>query len=289
MAGRTTTARPAGGRSQRLVFFLGLVLAAISAVVVFIIAQSAGDDGGTVGGRVAVVTAREEIAQGTLVTADMLQVSFVAPEEALDDVFTSRSAVVDRLATEDIPAGAQISTGMVSDKTGDSLAFKVSPGMRALSIEVREVVTAGGNIKPGDRVDVIGVFEVDRDADVNSLLSWLAPGHSVELPGPAPGVSEAEAENLDYVVTVTLLQDVRVVAVAQELAPTVRENEGTLIDEEVDSEPRAATATLEITPEQAQLMTLADEYGILRLSARSPGDEESRDVAPIVTTVKRTN
>jgi pilus assembly protein CpaB len=292
MTGQTTTAGPVKTRSQRLVLITGVLLAAIAAVLVFVIARSAGDEGGGGGGgtdNVAAVVAQEDIAKGTLITADALEVTFVGPDEAVPEVFTSRRSVVDRLATEDIAVGEQVSAASVSDKATDSLAFKVSPGMRALSIEVKEVVTAGGNVKPGDRVDILGIFEADENTDLESLVSLLAPGQTVVIPEFAKAAqSDPESDSVMFVVTATLLQDVKVLAVAQELAATASNNDEVVIDENVDAEPRAATATLELTPDQSQLMTLADEYGILRLSARSVGDESTAPVAPIIATLEKT-
>src|SRR3990170_3972203 len=146
MAGRTMS-KGLTGRSQRLVFLTGVLLAAVAAVLVFLIASSSG--GGS-GDRVPVVTAAQDIPTGTRVTSDMLQVSFVGADEAQDGVFSSRSQVIDRQATDDITSGSQVVTDSVTSSTGDGVAYLVEPGHLAISVEVKEVVTAGGNLKPGD-------------------------------------------------------------------------------------------------------------------------------------------
>jgi Flp pilus assembly protein CpaB len=285
MAGQTI-ARPRADKTQRYVFFLGLALAAIAAVVAFVAVSSS--DGGTGSGDVAVVTANQQIPAQTRITSDMLSVQYLNPDNANAEAFSSRAQLVDRVVTEDIAAGAQILPSMVSEVTGDGLTFKLNPGMRGVSVEVQEVVIAGGNIKPGDRVDVVGVFEVDSVEAANHLLAQLGTTYSVEKPVLAP-VAEGQDENLDtFVLTVTLFQNVKVLGLAQTLTPDTAG--GTLAEEVEDAqtEPRAATATFEVTPAQAQALTLADEYGILRAGARAVGDEETANVAPTIVTLSRT-
>ncbi len=75
MAGHTV-AKKFGGRSQRLVLFLGLVLAAIAAVIVFAAVNGADSGGGS--DTVPVVQAKEAIPADTRITSDMLEVKFVS-------------------------------------------------------------------------------------------------------------------------------------------------------------------------------------------------------------------
>jgi len=274
--------RPRRDKSQRYVFYLGLLLAAIAAVIVFVAINSA--ESGTTGGTVAVVVANDAIPAQTRVTSDMLSVKFLSPDAASPDAFSSRSQLVDRVVTAEIDAGAQILPSMVSEVAGDSLTFKVEAGMRGVSVEVREVVTAGGNIKPGDKVDVVGVFQVKSVEAANHLLAQLGLAYTVA----DPDLDEADEGAQSFVLTTTLLQNVKVVGLAQTLTPTTAS--GTLAEEvkEADTEPKAATATVQVTPAQAQMLTTADEFGILRMDARPVGDEALVDVPATLIVVERT-
>jgi Flp pilus assembly protein CpaB len=294
MAGRTV-ANKLGGRSQRLVFFLGLVLAAIAAVIVFA-AVNGSDSGTSTGGTVPVVVAQQAIPADTRITKDMLQVEFVPAGEANADAFTARSHLVDRVVTEDVEAGAQVLPAMVSERAGDGLAFKVEPGMRGISVEVREVVTAGGNIKPGDQVDLVGIFEVTSVEAANHLLAQLGTGYTVAEPefvaaiaaAPSSAAGEEEEEPERFVLTVTLLQNVKILGLAQTLTETTAG--GTFaedVEENADTEPRASTATLELTPNQAQMATTGDEYGIYRMDIRAPGDDAVVAVEPTLIVVEK--
>jgi len=272
--------RPRRDRSQRYVFYLGVLLAAIAAIIVFVAINSA--ESGT-GSTVAVVVANDTIPAQTRVTSDMLSVRFLSPDAANPDAFSSRSQLVDRVVTTEIAAGAQILPSMVSDVIGDGLAFKVDPGMRGISVEVREVVTAGGNIKPGDKVDVVGVFQVDSVEAANHLLAQLGLTYKVA----DPDLEEGDVAQ-SYVLTTTLLQNVKVLGLAQTLTTTTAS--GALAQEvkEADAEPKAATATVQVTPAQAQMLTTADEFGILRMDARPVADEALVDVPATLIVVERT-
>ena len=289
---KSETARPFGERKQRLVLYVGLLFATLAAVLVLVIAGNSGGGGG--GATQSAVVASQSIPADTRVTAEMLEVKLLDAEEVSADAFTARSQVIDRVVTEDVAAGQQIVPTLVSDKVGEGLAFTVSPGMRALSINVQEVVTAGGNVEPGDKVDIIGVFRLPASIDqetLNAALAYLAPGFTIELPTP-PEPVEGETDFApvggDYVLTVTLVQDLKVLGVAQSLVTRpVADSTAADSTEEAESEPGAVTATLELTPDQAQKLTLSDEYAIPRMAARAVNDAEVVGTAPVLIQLSR--
>ena len=285
MAGQTI-AKPRGNKTQRYVFYLGLLLAGIAAIIVFVAVNGAesGTGGGSAGGNVPVVVANDVIPAQTRITTEMLTVKFVSPEEASADAFTSHSQLVDRVVTEEVAAGAQILPTAVSDTAGDGLAFKVEPGMRGISVSVQEVVIAGGNLRPGDRVDLVGIFSVADVESANYILQILGLDYQlVDPPQPAPTTTAEEGEETDLgslTLTVTMLQNVKLLALAQSLTETTAG--GNVADDaaETESEPLAATATMELTPQQAQEITWADQFGVIRMEARAVGDETIVDVVP---------
>ena len=290
MAGQTMT-KPRGDKTQRYVFYLGLLLAGIAAIIVFVAvngADSGGGGGG--GGNVPVVVAKDVIPAQTRITADMLTVEFVSPKEANVDAFTSRGQLVDRVVTEEVAAGAQILPAAVSDTVGDGLTFKVEPGMRGISIGVGEVVTAGGNLRPGDHVDLVGIFSVADVESAEFILQILGLDYQLVDP-PKPASSTTIGEEADpgsLTLTVTMLQNVKLLALAQSLTESTAG--GNVADDaaELESEPRAATATVELTPQQAQEITWADQFGVIRMEARAVGDETIVDVVPTLFILEST-
>ena len=272
--------RPVSGSSpdktRRLVLIAGVVVGLIAAILVFVVV-SQGDGSGD--GDRSVVVAKEEVPAQSRLIADMLEVKTLPADEVDPEAFRDRSQVVNRITAVVIEAGEQILPSMVSDRAGESLAFKIAPGKRAVSIEVKEAVTAGGNVQPADQVDIVGIFALDKDTDVSAVLAVVAPG------GEAVVTPQGSDRNL----TVTLLQNVTVLAVGQSLAKSEEETSTVVTKPETDakSRPGAKSVTLQVTPEQAQLLVLADEYAVLRLSVRAFGDEWSAGLRPLMTDFKR--
>ena len=275
MAGKTSGGR--SGSTQRLVLWAGLICGIVAAVLVFVIVARAGNDEGD--GTRSVVVAKQDIAAQSRLVADMLEVQTLPADKIDPEAFTASSQLVDRITGVAIAAGEQILPTMVSNKAGESLTFKISPGKRAVSIEVKEAVTAGGNVQPGDTVDVLGILALTKDADINSVLAVFAPGTE-------PVVTPMNKTDLNL--TTTILQGVKVLAVGQSLAESEEKTSTTATKTETDAEsrPKAKSVTLEVTPQQAQLLSLADEYGVLRLSVRPYGDDGPAAVAPVITALE---
>jgi pilus assembly protein CpaB len=120
-------------------------------------------------------------------------------------------------------------------ETAGVLAGLLAPGMRAVSIGVTSASAVSGFITPGDRVDVVLAADV-RKADNNAE----------DKGGP---IVRFAAE--------TVLEDVKVLAVDQQIA---RGKDGAAI--------QGKTATIEVTPKQAELLTAASMLGQLSLVLR---------------------
>jgi pilus assembly protein CpaB len=144
----------------------------------------------------------------------------------------SDAEMVGAVVRSRIAAGEPITDGSVV-KPGDRgfLAAVLSPGMRAVSIPVNATSSHSGLIFPGDRVDLI----LTQSLSANE-------GDSVRR------VSE------------TVLSNIRIIAMGGDTSDDPREGE---------TNERAKTATFEVTPQQAEQVTLLTELGKLSLSLRS--------------------
>jgi pilus assembly protein CpaB len=118
----------------------------------------------------------------------------------------------------------------------------IAKGMRAVSIKVDSVSGAASLIKPGDRVDVLVYLQ------------------------------ENQSRGIRKTVTQTFLQRAKVFAVDDVFR---RDNDG-------KQSIAAKTISLEVTPSQAELVTMASELGMIRLVLRSASDE-NEDVTKGVT------
>ncbi len=136
-----------------------------------------------------------------------------------------------------IAAGEPITDGkLVKPGERGFLAAVLSPGMRAISVPINPTSSNSGLIFPGDRVDLI-------------LTQTLA--------------SEGEGTRR---VSETVLRDLRVLAMGEETSDTPPEGK---------THEKARTATLEVTPRQAEEVTLVTELGKLSLSLRSLAKAEA--------------
>jgi pilus assembly protein CpaB len=116
------------------------------------------------------------------------------------------------------------------------LAATLKPGMRAVSVAIDEVSGNAGLIEPGDYVDL--------------LLTQQMSGRTDE---PALAVSSE-----------TIVQHVRVLAVGSVIQrPKADGNTSEILGN------RARTVTLEVTPERAEVVSVAARLGSLSLALRS--------------------
>jgi pilus assembly protein CpaB len=121
------------------------------------------------------------------------------------------------------------------------MAAVLTPGDRAVTVNVNATTGEAGFIFPGDHVDLL-------------LTMNLQP---VGGSGPSRHVSE------------TVLRNLRVVGTDQSFSDGRKDEKAAL------SVPH--TATLEVTPKQAETVTVAEDLGVLSLSLRSLGGSD--DVA----------
>ncbi|HYL34172.1 MAG TPA: Flp pilus assembly protein CpaB [Stellaceae bacterium] len=144
--------------------------------------------------------------------------------------------IVGSVAKSGIAPGEPISDLRIVKK-GDRgfLAAIVTPGFRAITVPLQSGVGLSGLAMPGDRVDLILTMDVPS------------------------GDKNAQPRRLSE----TVLQDIRVLAVDQK------------IDDQAHDSPLARTATLEVTPKQAEVVALLPEMGKLAMTLRSVGTAEN--------------
>ncbi len=126
---------------------------------------------------------------------------------------------------------------VVTGKGGGFLAAMLPHGMRAVAMDIAPDSGAGGFILPNDHVDVV-LTRRDKTAE--------------RVTGVEKYVSE------------TILRNVRVLAVDQ----NIEEKDGQKV-------VVGKTATIELTPQQAETLTLSRQLGSLSLTLRSLLDSQS--------------
>lgn len=154
---------------------------------------------------------------------------------------------------QDLVSGKKLRVGLMRGQTllysyvdlpyrpGSGLAPMINSGLRAISVSVGGASAVSGLVQPNDRVDVLG--------------SFMLP-------------SKLNAEQMEAV-TITILQDVTVLATGQTLGKTM----GDRTERTRGGMAGYSTVTFEVTPREAELLAFVENMkGRLTLSLRNPSD-----------------
>jgi pilus assembly protein CpaB len=205
---------------------------------------------------VEILVAKGDINMGQVVSAQDIQWQ-IWPASAASSYFVrkkDRPTAIEQLtgsiARSPFVAGEPIREAKLIKANGSGFMAALLPsGMRALSTEISPETGAGGFILPNDRVDVL-LTRRDREAE--------------------------KATGIEAHITETILSDVRVLAIDQ----TIEEKNGQRV-------VVGRTATLEVSPGQAETLAVSRQRGVLSLALRSLIDANAPAVAADDENTKR--
>jgi pilus assembly protein CpaB len=196
-----------------------------------------------------VLVAKKDINIGqAILTEDMSWIAW--PTESASPLFVRKSdranaieQLAGAIARVPIASGEPLRESKLIKANGSGYMAAILPaGMRAVSTEISPETGAGGFILPNDRVDVI-LTRRDKEAE--------------------------RITGVENIVAETLLSDVRVLAIDQ----SVEEKNGQRV-------VVGKTATLELTPRQAETLGMGRLQGTLSLALRSLVDSDPNKHAP---------
>jgi pilus assembly protein CpaB len=181
-----------------------------------------------------IIAASRDLPMGTLIRD--LDVSLVGwTGTAPKGAFTKREEIVGRGVLSPIYAGEPVLENRLAAKgAGAGLAANIRPGMRAVALRVNEVVGVAGFVIPGMRVDVL-------------------------IAGTPPNARNSDSGTQ----TRTILQNIEVLSAGQNI--------------QKDAEGKPVTVpvvNLLVTPEQAEILSLASNETKVQLVLRNPLDTE---------------
>lgn len=193
-----------------------------------------------------VLIARTDLRVGTLLTPDEFEWANW-PEATINPAYYTQEIAPDAMETL---TGSVVRTAIYADEPimpqkivqkGETgfMAALLRPGMRAVTIEISPESASAGFILPDDRVDVILTQEI-------------------EVP--------FGEETITKTITNTILENARVLAIDQTFG-------------DVDGIPTltGSTATMELTPQQAELVAQSARTGLISLTLRSAADAGFND------------
>ena len=242
-------------RARTLILFLvALVLAGGTAVLVRSwLTQRTADAEAAPLARAAAPQKSVLVARGTIARGQILKPGDFAwqawPEGGIDKAYIQAGtkpieAFAGWVARDPFRPGEPISEAkIVAPGSRGFLAAVLGPGMRAISVPVTATSGISGFVFPGDQVDI--------------LITQTLP------------TSGGKGDIVQHKAAETVLHDVRVIAIDQKL------------DGKSGEAIVAHTATLEVTPKQSEVISVATEMGKLSLSLRSlvasPSEESGVD------------
>ena len=224
----------------RVVFFILMSLGLIGfGTVAWITTRPAGF-AGPPPTRVILVTS-QPVQGGSLLISEDIQAKEILAEDMLKEYSLDnpegRRAIMGAMVKRNLGAGEAIrSDDLMRPSDHGFMAAVLSPGMRAVTINVDAASGSSGLIWPGDRVDLI-LTQVNNDP--NATIGRRISAH-------------------------TVLTNVRVVAVDSQLVQTAPAKNPPVA---LDSQNR--TVTLEVDEEQAQRVSVGMRLGRLSVSVRA--------------------
>lgn len=227
----------AGGvpSNRRKVLLVSLFLAIMAVLLLYIYTQQLAAKYGVAGEKVTLVAAKFDIPADKPISHDMLTQlevpeSYVHPQSVFINEW---ERIVGQRVAHTIREGQTLLWTDFSDPRSDvELDQVVKEGWRAMSIPVDQVSSMGGLLQPNDHVDILGTFMKPEQKE------W---------------------------VTLTLLQNVTVLAVGSRLGSQQRSSED-------GSRLGFQTVTVLVTPEEAELLTFSVDKGKISLSLRNEND-----------------
>lgn len=169
--------------------------------------------------------------------------SFMEQEKAPEAL----EKMVGAVARFDFAAGEPVTAAkMTHPGTAGFMAVMLTPGMRAVSVEIAAEVAAGGFIQPNDRVDVIVTRELDKNG------------------GSGGGSMNIRSD--------TIMTNVRVLAIDAAYGAPPAEDDGSTPKSGQGAVILGSRATLELSERDATLLSTAKKAGDISLTLRSIAD-----------------
>jgi len=202
----------------------------------------------------AVLISKQDIPEGAVIEAEMLETSVVPNQFVQPGAVTSLDRIAGMVTIAPIAKGEQMSLSKLSQNRragGGDLSSVTPSGKRAITIVVDNIASLSGMVRPGDYVDVLAMIQV-----------------------PAQG---ADGQITEQMAVVPLFQNILVLAVGSN---TGGPSGASRYAEREASSSSNILITLALSPQEANLIAFVQEQGKIRLVMRSPADAKVETLPP---------
>lgn len=223
---------------MKKVKIIALILAVITAVLLYNFLKTISEPVAVEISKTEVIVAAVDISPNVTITQEMIKFSEIPDEAVHAQAVRDVNEVIGKVSSSDIMTGEQVLSSklIIPGEGNGTLAYKITPGMRAITIAVNNINGLSNMIIPDNMVDIIGQYELEV-------------------------TNGTEKKNIDY--TTMLLENVKVLAVDDNMTEQAKN----------ESEEMYVSLTVEVTPLQAMEVNMTETKGTLTAILRSPLDE----------------
>lgn len=235
--------------TRRQAFAVAAIIALIVAgLVYFVLTQQTAPPETEEAEDVVVLMAAMDIPAYTAVTAEMVGATEMKANAVPSGALTNPGQAIGKISQRQIMKGQTITAGDVGARSAkQGLTFVIPDGMRGVTVALDPISGVGGFVFPGDRVDVLTTFEQDAVAMTRTILQnveVLAMNEQVTRPTPSGGAQVTDQAGGGE-------------GEQQEAAPAIEQ---------------VRSATLSVTPDEAQTLLLSAFKGAVHLALRPRED-----------------
>jgi len=177
--------------TRRGTITLGIVAAALAAIVLLVYLNQYRNSVNSGGQAVSVLVAKSLIQKGTpgavVGSTGLYQVGNIPRNEVKSGAFVDPKTLTGKVATADIYPGQQLTAADFVGANAQALTQRLSRDQRAVVIPLDSPAAVGGQITPGDRVDVWVAFNAQGAGGVSRPIVRLVMQNMYVLTAPPGG------------------------------------------------------------------------------------------------------
>ncbi len=241
---------------------------------------------------VLVVVANTDIPKGQEITANLFSQRPVPLGFVHDDAISPNEfdRYIGRSLTTNLGRGKTLLKSFMDDDFPRDFSDIIPPGKRAITVEVDDVNSIGGFLRPGNRIDLYvnipfaesGFNPIAlKEAQKSGLVSLLPPGIQSQIPAGLMDVAGSVADPSALFgmftptdVIIPVVQNVTVLATGKD---PYKETLDALRQPQQRTESHFSHITVMVDPQQAALITLAQDKGEMLSLLRNRNDNSASD------------
>lgn len=245
---------------------------------------------------VRVVVANQDLRKGQEITKNLFSARAVPSKFVHDDAIlpSDIDRYIGRALVANLGRGKPLLKSFMDDDFPRDFSDVIKPGKRAMTITVDDINSIGGFLRPGNRIDIFvnipfnasgftpELFNAAKEAGLLSLLPTdiltSIPGELLDAANNAANPTELIGMLAPDDVIIPVLQNVTVLAAGRD---PYQETLDALRQPQRRTESTFSHITLEVDPQQAAMITLAEDKGEIVTLLRNRNDQTASEFTTV--------